>query len=253
LLDAAVSFFVNSSTQYGAFPVLSIIQAAGWPIWPLLLCSVLSLAFIIERGLNLRRARVAPSGLVDNVLDSALARWSSHSELSALSPEELEPLATSSAMGALLAAGLAEWEKEHQRMSSSVATDAAAFEKRLTLALATRGRELSMDLEKNLSPLATLASASPLLGLLGTVVGMIEIFASQSQASTGPGELGLGISMALYNTAMGLCVAIPSLIFWRFYRSRVERFVMELESAADKIVLVLVNQSKHTPISQRRV
>jgi biopolymer transport protein ExbB len=130
--------------------------------------------------------------------------------------------------------------------------DAIAFEKRLTLALATKGRELAMDLEKNLSPLATLASAAPLLGLLGTVVGMIDIFASQSQGVAGPTELGLGISMALYNTAMGLCVAIPSLIFWRYYRARVERFVMELESAGEKMVLILVAHCNQTQANKRR-
>jgi len=230
--------------------LLSIIQAAGWPIWPLLLCSVLSLAFIIERGLNLRRARVAPLGLVDNVIESALARMKAPGQHPTLSQEELQPLAMSSAMGALLAAGLLEWENEQSLASSAV--DAIAFEKRLTLALSTKGRELAMDLEKNLSPLATLASAAPLLGLLGTVVGMIDIFASQSQGVTGPTELGLGISMALYNTAMGLCVAIPSLIFWRYYRARVERFVMELESAAEKMVLILVSHYNLAHSCQRR-
>ncbi len=232
--------------------MLSIIQAAGWPIWPLLLCSVLSLAFIIERGLNLRRARVAPEGLVDNVIESALARLKAPGQHPTLSQEELRPLAMSSALGALLAAGLSEWESEHSLSSPASAVDAIAFEKRLTLALSTKGRELAMDLEKNLSPLATLASAAPLLGLLGTVVGMIDIFASQSQGITGPTELGLGISMALYNTAMGLCVAIPSLIFWRYYRARVERFVMELESAGEKMVLILVAHYNLAHSPQRR-
>ena len=213
---------------------------------------MLSLALIIERGLNLRRARVAPLGLVENVIESALVRLKAPGEHIPLSQEELKPLAASSAMGSLLAAGLAEWEAEQSRLPNGFVTDAIAFEKRLTLALTTKGRELAMDLEKNLSPLATLASAAPLLGLLGTVVGMIEIFASQSQGVSGPTELGLGISMALYNTAMGLCVAIPSLIFWRFYRTRVERFVMELESAGDKMVLVLVAHCEMAHTLKRR-
>lgn len=206
---------------------------------------MLSLALIIERGLNLRRARVAPLGLIDNVMESALVGLQNPGDRPPFSQEELKPLAMSSAMGALLACGLAEWESELSHPLASPMND-IEFEKRLSLALTTKGRELAMDLEKNLSPLATLASAAPLLGLLGTVVGMIEIFASQGQATTGPTELGMGISMALYNTAMGLCVAIPSLIFWRYYKVRVERFVMELESAAEKLVLILV---AHTPPS----
>jgi len=195
---------------------------------------------------------VAPLGLVDNVIEAALERLNAPGQHQALSQEELKPLALSSAMGALLAAGLAQWESEQNQTATASPMDAIAFEKRLTLALATKGRELAMDLEKNLSPLATLASAAPLLGLLGTVVGMIDIFASQSQGAAGPTELGLGISMALYNTAMGLCVAIPSLIFWRYYRARVERFVMELESAGEKMVLILVAHCNQTQTNKRR-
>ena len=106
------------------------------------------------------------------------------------------------------------------------------------------GRAAAHTLEKHLSALATIASAAPLLGLLGTVIGMIEIFGSQGGASaTGggnPAQLAAGISIALYNTAFGLIVAIPALIFWRYFRARVDGYLLGMELASEQFVRHLV-------------
>lgn len=199
--------------------MLSIIQAAGWPIWPLLLCSVLSLAIIIERAVNLQTSKIVPMDLLDDVLEQIQHR--------PLSINEIENLKNQSFLGQLIVEGLALQKSPHD----------LNFERTLNFQLESKGKEIAALLEKNLSGLATLASASPLLGLLGTVIGMIEIFAAQSSTSSQPGELGLGISMALYNTAMGLAVAIPSLIAWRNFRSRVDAYIVQLEVASERLLL----------------
>ena len=199
--------------------MLSIIQAAGWPIWPLLLCSVLALAIIIERGVNLQASKIVPMDLLDDVLEQIQNR--------PLSINEIENLKNQSFLGQLIVEGLA-LQKSPNDLN---------FERSLRFQLESKGKEIAALLEKHLSTLATLASVAPLLGLLGTVVGMIEIFASQSSSAGQPGELGLGISMALYNTAIGLAVAIPSLVAWRSFRSRVDGFVVQLEVASERLLL----------------
>jgi len=204
---------------FGEVSLLSIIQAAGWPIWPLLLCSVLALAIIIERAVNLQAKKIAPPDLLDDVLEQIQNR--------PLSINEIENLKSQSFLGQLIVEGLA-LQKHPQDLN---------FERSLGFQLESKGKEIAAQLEKHLSSLATLASASPLLGLLGTVIGMIEIFASQSTSSTQPADLGLGISMALYNTAMGLVIAIPSLIAWRAFRSKVDGFVVQLEVASERLLL----------------
>ncbi len=199
--------------------MLSIIQAAGWPIWPLLLCSVLALAIIIERGVNLQTKKIAPSDLLEDVLEQIQSR--------PLSFNEIENLKTQSFLGQLIVEGLALQKHPHD----------THFERTLAFQLESKGKEIAAQLEKNLSALATLASASPLLGLLGTVIGMIEIFASQSTTGNQPADLGLGISMALYNTAMGLVIAIPALIAWRTFRSKVDGLMVQLEVASERLLL----------------
>ncbi len=109
------------------------------------------------------------------------------------------------------------------------------------------GRAVAQRLEKYLNALATIASAAPLLGLLGTVIGMIEIFGSQGSSATGqgnPAQLAHGISIALYNTAFGLIVAIPTLIFWRYFRSRVDAYLLTLELASEQFVRHLLRLRK---------
>ena len=200
--------------------MLSIIQAAGWPIWPLIACSILALALILERFIALKTARVAPPRLLDEAI-SVSAR-------SLPAPDVIHQLAQSSALGEVLASGL--WTL-HQHPRASEADLRAAME--------GAGRSTAHQLEKYLNALGTIASAAPLLGLLGTVIGMIEIFGSQAGSGVvsgggNPAQLAHGISIALYNTAFGLIVAIPALFFWRYFRSRVDAYLLQLELAAEQ-------------------
>ncbi len=197
--------------------MFSILQAAGWPIIPLLLCSVAALALIIERFLSLREARVAPARLVDEVV--SVTRTS-------LPPADtINKLADNSTLGLLLAQGL-----------RSMAAEPRINEANLRAAFETAGREAVHQLERNLNALGTIASAAPLLGLLGTVIGMIEIFGATNASGGNPMELAHGISVALYNTAFGLIVAIPSLMCYRHFRARVEAYTLRMELAAERMV-----------------
>ena len=207
--------------------VLSILQAAGWPIWPLLICSVVAVALIIERAISLRTKKVAPPGLLDEV------RTASRDSL----PERtvVDHLAVHSALGEVLASALYAL-LERPRLSESD----------LRAAVESCGKKVAHGLERYLSALATIASAAPLLGLLGTVVGMIEIFAAQSQSGGGnPLQMAQGISIALYNTAFGLVVAVPALIAWRYFRSRVDGLVLSVETDAESLVRHLLAQREH--------
>lgn len=200
-------------------PLLSIIQAAGWPIWPLILCSILALAFIVERFISLKNSRVLGSGLVDEAIGI--------SRTAVPAPETVNQLAQHSALGEVLAAG---WRAINNNPRCSPDEMRAAME--------AAGRTVTHRLERYLPALATIASAAPLLGLLGTVIGMIEIFGSQAPSGAlsggNPAQLAHGISVALYNTAFGLIVAIPALIFWRYFRARVDGYTLELELSAER-------------------
>ena len=206
--------------------MLSIIQAAGWPIWPLIACSVLALALVVERSLALKTARVAPPKLLDEAM-SVTSR-------NLPTPDVVNQLAQNSALGEVLASGF-----------RALNSNPRCSEMDLRASMEGTGRAVAHRLERYLSALATIASAAPLLGLLGTVIGMIEIFGSQapSGAATGgnPAQLAHGISVALYNTAFGLIIAIPSLIFWRYFRVRVDDYLLTLELAAERFARHLVS------------
>lgn len=206
--------------------MFSIIQAAGWPIWPLVACSILALALVIERFLSLKVAKVAPPRLLDEAIAVSRA--------TVPGPDVVTQLEQNSALGEVLASGL-----------RALNADPACTELDLRTHMENTGRAVGHRLERYLSALATIASAAPLLGLLGTVIGMIEIFGSQSAAggATGgnPAQLAHGISVALYNTAFGLIVAIPSLIFWRYFRVRVDEYLLTLELSAERFVRHLNN------------
>ncbi len=201
--------------------MFSIIQAAGWPIWPLIICSILGLALIIERFLSLKTAKVAPPQLLDEVLKA--------SSTALPAPEVIAQLEKNSALGEVLASGL-----------RALQTKPSSSDEELRNALESTGRVVAHRLERYLSALATIASVAPLMGLFGTVVGMIEIFGSQSPAggATGgnPAQLAQGISIALYNTAFGLIIAIPALIFWRYFRARVDEYLLTLEQAGERLL-----------------
>lgn len=191
----------------------SLIQAAGWPIWPLLAASVIALALIFERLYSLRQGVVAPPGLVDQVLAEYRQTGATH--------ELLLKTAQRAPLGRLLAAGLANVKSPRPVMKE---------------AIEEVGRVVIHELERFLTTLGTIAAMAPLMGLFGTVVGMIEIFGSQTAAGTNPIQLAHGISIALYNTAFGLVVAIPAMIFYRHFRAKVDALVVEMEQQATKLV-----------------
>ena len=197
--------------------MISIIQAAGWPIWPLVACSILALALIIERFTSLKTARVAPPKLLDEAL--AVSRSS------VPSADVVSQLEQNSALGEVLASGF-----------RTLNANPKCSESDLRASMEGAGRAVAHRLERYLAALATIASAAPLLGLLGTVIGMIEIFGSQSGGGGVSGnlaQLAHGISVALYNTAFGLIVAIPALIFWRYFRGRVDAYLLTLELSSE--------------------
>ncbi len=199
--------------------MFSIIQAAGWPIWPLIASSVLALALVIERFVSLKAKRIAPPKLLDEVL--AVARHA------VPEPDVVRKLEQNSVLGEVLASGL-----------RALNLNPRCSEDELRAIMESAGRLAAHRLERYLSALATIASAAPLMGLFGTVVGMIEIFGSQAPSGTtggNPAQLAHGISVALYNTAFGLIVAIPSLIFWRYFRARVDEYLLTLELAAERL------------------
>lgn len=201
--------------------MLSILQAAGWPIIPLVLCSIVGLALIVERFLSLRASRVTPPRLVDEVITVTRG--------GVPTADTIEKLADNSVMGQLLAEGL-----------SAAANDPRITEDKLRLAFEVGGRKAVHQMERYLNALGTIASAAPLLGLLGTLIGMIEIFGASGSANgsvgTDPTALAHGISVALYNTAFGLIVAIPTLICHRHFRSRIDGYTMDMEEAAERML-----------------
>jgi len=195
--------------------LLSIIQAAGWPIWPLILCSILAVALIIERLIQLRAHRVLPPQTLEKAIQLTQDGLPSR--------DLIVQIARMGTLGPILASGL------HTLAHSPSATDG---EVRDTMEMA--GRLAARDLERYLAGLATIASAAPLLGLLGTVIGMIEIFGAQSPSNNQPAQLAHGISVALYNTALGLVIAIPALMFWRYFRALVDNYLLTMEAGADR-------------------
>ena len=209
--------------------MFSIIQAAGWPIWPLIVCSVVALTLIIERLYHLRPSLVAPPKLLEEVVGVTRS--------SLPSADVVNKLADNSVMGEVLAAGL-----------RAVIVEPRISEQSLRQSFENAGRAAIHRLERYLNTLGTIAAAAPLLGLFGTVVGMIEIFGSQSPTGGGnPQQLAHGISIALYNTAFGLMIAIPALMFYRYFRGCVDSFQLNLELAAERMVPHLMRFAVRTP------
>ena len=209
--------------------MLSIIQAAGWPIWPLILCSVLALALILERAVQLQTAKVIPPHLLAQSLQAH--------QRGVPAAEMILALDQAGTLGPVLASGL----RCLQDKPNASAEDIQA-------SMQMAGRMAAQSLERYLPALATIASAAPLLGLLGTVVGMIEIFGAhttaQTTANATPALMAHGISVALYNTAFGLVVAIPCLMFWRYFRALVDRHVLAMEVSADAFARQLTRQPR---------
>ena len=196
--------------------MIALLEAAGWPIWPLVLASIIALAIIGERAWSLRGSIVAPRDLLGQVVQEY--------RQNGVTPELFARLANGAPLAKVFATGLKNVKSTPQVMKE---------------AIDETGRSVAHELERFLTTLGTIATISPLLGLLGTVIGMIEIFGSQTPTGSNPIVLAHGISIALYNTAMGLIVAIPSMIFYRHYRNQVDSLVIEMESEAVKLVEIL--------------
>lgn len=196
--------------------MIAIIEASGWPIWPLLFTSIIAVALIIERSITLRRAKVVPPDLLDKVLDD-LARNGASAGMA-------DRVAAHSPLGRVLAAGLRNVNSSREIMKE---------------AIEETGRAVAHDLGRYMTTLGTIAAVSPLLGLFGTIIGMIDIFASQGTSGANPQQLAQGISIALNTTGFGLIIAIPATIFWRHFRALVDTFVIEMEQQAIRLVEVV--------------
>jgi biopolymer transport protein ExbB len=194
--------------------MLEIVQAGGWLMLPIIACSIAAAAIILERLWTLQHHRVLPSELAQQV-----THWAGRRTISA---EHLQRLHESSPLGQLLAAGLANRRASHEAIKQSIEDS---------------GRHVVHELERYLNPLGTIAAITPLLGLLGTVIGMIKVFAAITANGVGnPGVLAGGISEALITTAAGLSVAIPALIGYRYLRGRIDGLVVQMEKEAMKFL-----------------
>jgi biopolymer transport protein ExbB len=194
--------------------LLALITAAGWPIYLLLIASVIAVALIIERLIVLRRSKVLPANLLNEVIELYKARQ--------VTPKVIARLEANSPLGQVLAAGLRTEAASRDIMRESIEET---------------GRAITHDLERFLNTIGTIASIAPLMGLFGTVWGMIEIFgAHEVTGGTNPEQLAHGISIALYNTFFGLAIAIPSLIMYRYFRGKVDELVVEMEQQAIRFV-----------------
>ena len=201
--------------------MFTLIEAAGWPIYLLLIASLIAVTLITERTLYLRRKKIVPPNLIDEVVQELKQRG--------VSQQMLTKMSEGSPLGKVFAAGLKNIKSAPEVMKESIEE---------------AGRSVAHDLERFLTTLGTIASISPLLGLFGTVIGMIEIFGSQNAGGAAPAELAHGISVALYNTAFGLIVAVPSMIAYRHFRAQVTSLTIEMEQQAIKLVEVVHGERK---------
>ena len=201
--------------------MFSLIEAAGWPIWPIIIASIIAVAIIGERMWVLRLRVVSPKELLPRLLKEY--------KRDGVTPEMIARLQKHSPLGQILASGLRNVENSREIMKESIEET---------------GREVAHNLDRNLTTLGTIASLSPLMGLFGTLVGMIEIFGSNSPTGGNPAQLAYGISVALYNAAFGILVAIPSMIFYRHFRAKVDSLVMDMELQALKLVEIVHGDRK---------
>lgn len=189
--------------------MLALIQAAGWPIWFLLAASIVAVTVIIERLLYLRRSRISPPALLPDVVDVLRS--------GRVNAEVIMQLEQNSPLGWVLAAGL-----RHRQASREVIKEA----------IADAGRVSAHHLARYLTTLGTVATLAPLMGLFGTVLGMIELFGAHQGTITDPLQVAHGISVALYNTGFGLAVAMPALLFHRHFHAQVDALVIDMEQQA---------------------
>ncbi len=198
-----------------------IIDAAGWPIWPLIFASVIALAIIIERIWSLRENIIAPNNLLSEVQKMITKEG--------VKKEAIQSLQNHSMLGEIFASALNNYNS-----SSEIIKEA----------IEETGRAVNHKLERYLSTLATIATVAPLLGLFGTIIGMVELFSSFTSGGTDVAKFAKGISIALYNTAGGIAVAVPAMIAYRFFRSKIDNLVVEMEQQAIKLVEIIQGKRK---------
>lgn len=196
--------------------MLSIIQAAGWTIWFIILCSVIAVAIIGERFWSLRRQAVLPPTLFNDTVEAY--------RMQGQTPALVSKLKENSLLGRVFAAGIANVKSSREVMKES---------------MEEAGRAVMVDMERFINGLGTIATVAPLLGLFGTVIGMIDIFGASGPQGQNPAQLAQGISVALYNTAAGIAVAVPALIFYRHFRAKIDVMVIDMEQQGIKLVEVL--------------
>lgn len=202
--------------------MFTIVEAAGWPIWFLIIASIIAVALIAERLMFLRNKTIAPANLLNEIVQELKQKG--------VSEPMLAKLEANSPLGRIFAAGLKNVKSTPAVMKESIEET---------------GRAVTHELERFLTTLGTIASISPLLGLFGTVVGMIEIFSAQNGVGNSPAVLAHGISTALYNTAFGLMVAVPSMIFYRHFRAKVDSLIVEMELQAIKLVEIVHGERRN--------
>ena len=204
-----------------------IVTAGGWLMLPIIACSIVALAIVIERFVTLREERVVPKGLVADVWRMASNRQ--------LTEDKVREVQQGSPLGRVIAAGLLNRSQERDSMKNSIEEV---------------GGHVAHELERYLNALGTIAAVTPLLGLLGTVVGMISVFTNITTVGVGnPAQLAGGISQALITTAGGLCVAIPSLMFHRYFRAKVDGLVVNMEKESLKLVDVLQKRQSQARVA----
>ena len=193
-----------------------IIQAAGWPIWPLILTSIIGVAIILERFWSLRKSQIIPDGLIVEI--KTMIKQNN------LDDNKVNILKNSSPLGDLLAVAIA-------KRKDSVEV--------IKFALDERAGIIVHNLERYLGVLVTIATVAPLLGLFGTIIGMVELFSSFTSSGHDVAVFARGISIALYNTAGGIVVAVPAMIAYRFFRSKIDNYLNEMEHYAIQIIEIL--------------
>jgi biopolymer transport protein ExbB len=196
--------------------VWQIILAAGWPIWPLIIASVVAVAIIGERIFALRENIIAPKNLLPEV-----QKWLA---AGGINKEMIERLEQNSQLGRVFATALATAKQSRDITKESIEETA---------------RAVAHELEKYLATLGTIATVAPLLGLLGTVIGMVELFGAFTSTGHDVAQFARGISVALYNTAAGIVVAVPAMIAYRYFRTKVDAILIDMEQQAIKLVEIL--------------
>ena len=198
-----------------------IILAAGWPIWPLIFASVVALAIIGERFFALRESTVAPKNLLPEV-QTWLAKGG-------ITKETIARLEQHSLLGQLFASALSNAKNSREITKE---------------AIEETGRAVDHQLGRYLSTLGSIATVAPLLGLLGTVIGMVELFGAFTSTGHDVAQFARGISVALYNTAAGIVVAVPAMLTYRYFRAKVDSLLVDMEQQAIKLVEIIHGERK---------